>query len=124
MGGAAIGFGATGLLNSSCTVTVNYVKATTDGPHNNVSGFVSGTVPATSQTITNNTASGFASDTLTAVLPPSLTKQFLASPILANGTSTLVFTITNPNQNNAISGVAFFGCLSDHARANGLLGRP
>lgn len=108
VGGTTIGFSGANLpVNSSCTVTVNYIKATTAGPHSNVSGFVSGTVPATSQTITNNTSSGFGSDALTAVLPPSMTKQFLATPILANGTSTLVFTITNPNQNNAISGVAF-----------------
>ncbi len=94
-------------ISSSCTVTVNSVKATTAGPHSNVSGFVSGTVPVTAQTITNNTGSGYGSASLTAVLPPSMTKMFAPTPILANGISTLTFTITNPNQNDAISGVAF-----------------
>jgi uncharacterized repeat protein (TIGR01451 family) len=85
--------------SGSCTVSVN-VTATTSGPHSNVSSPLS-----TTETGTNTTS--IASATLTAVLPPSITKQFAPSPILPNGTSTLTFTITNPNQNDAIGGVAF-----------------
>ena len=85
--------------SGSCTVSVN-VTATTAGPHSNTSGFVS-----TTESGTNTTSIGSA--TLTAVLPPSIAKQFAPSPILAGGTSTLTFTITNPNQNDAIGGVAF-----------------
>jgi len=85
--------------NGSCTVSVN-VTATTSGPHQNISGTLSTTQSGT-------TTSSVASASLTAVLPPSIAKQFAPTPILAGGTSTLTFTITNPNQNNALSGVAF-----------------
>src|SRR5207247_5414297 len=102
-GSTTLSFGQTTGANipagGSCTVSVN-VTATTAGPHSNVSGFLS-----TSEGGTNTNS--IASATLTAVLPPSITKQFAPSPILPNGTSTLTFTISNPNQNNAISGVAF-----------------
>lgn len=86
---------------SSCTVIVT-VTATTAGPHTNVSGFIS-----SSQTGTNSTSTGFGIDTLVAVAPPSISKIFTPSPIISGGTSTLTFTITNPNQNNALNSVAF-----------------
>ncbi|MEO8378160.1 MAG: DUF11 domain-containing protein, partial [Acidobacteriota bacterium] len=91
--------GGTIPASGSCTVSVN-VTATTGGAHSNVSGFLSTTESGT--TITT-----VATDTLTAVLPPVLSKQFDPTPILAGGISTLTFVITNPNQDNAISGVAF-----------------
>jgi len=91
--------GGTIPASGSCTVAVN-VTATTSGPHANISGNVS-----TTEGGTNTTSVGSA--TLTAVVPPAIVKQFLPNPILANGVSTLTFVITNPNQNNAISGVAF-----------------
>jgi hypothetical protein len=34
------------------------------------------------------------------VLPPVIAKQFSPSPILAGGTSTLTFIITNPSQDD------------------------
>jgi uncharacterized repeat protein (TIGR01451 family) len=91
--------GGTIPASGSCTVSVN-IRATTAGAHPNVSGFLSTTESGT--TITT-----VASDTLTAVLPPSIAKQFTPSPVVANRPATIVFTITNPNQDNAISGVAF-----------------
>jgi uncharacterized repeat protein (TIGR01451 family) len=91
--------GGTIPANASCTVSVN-VTATTPGPHANVSGFLS-----TTQSGTNTSVVGSAS--LNALLPPSIAKQFAPNPILPNGTSTLMFTITNPNQNDALNGVAF-----------------
>jgi uncharacterized repeat protein (TIGR01451 family) len=93
--GATIGGG------SSCTVTVN-VTATTSGPHTNVSGFAASTEGGTN---TGGTGSAVAS--LTAILPPVLAKDFGASPLLAGGTSLLTITLTNPNVNDALSGVAF-----------------
>ncbi len=93
--------GGTIPAESSCTVQVN-VTATTAGPHSNVSGFISST-----QTGTNNTSTGYGTASLTAILPPSIDKAFAANPILTGGTSTLTFTITNPNQNDALTGVAF-----------------
>jgi large repetitive protein len=85
--------------SGSCTVSVN-VTATTAGPHTNVSGFLFTTESGT-------TTTSVATDTLTAVLPPVIAKQFAPTPILPGGTSTLTFTITNPNQDDAIGGVAF-----------------
>jgi large repetitive protein len=91
--------GATIPASGSCTVSVN-VTATTAGPHTNVSGFL-----ATTESGTNTT--DVATAPLTALFPPAIAKQFAPTPILAGGTSRLTFTITNPNQNDAISGVAF-----------------
>ena len=86
---------------SSCTVTVSLTAATA-GPHDNVSGFVSST-----ESGANTGPTGIASDSLTAVLPPAIAKNFSPDPILAGGTSTLTFILTNPNPNDALSGVAF-----------------
>ncbi|MGH9458525.1 MAG: hypothetical protein ACRD2J_12910, partial [Thermoanaerobaculia bacterium] len=91
--------GGTIPASGSCTVQVDVV-ATTSGPHLNVTGFL-----ATTESGTNTSSTGAA--TLTALQPPTIDKQFTDSPILPNGVSTLVFTITNPNQNDAIAGVAF-----------------
>jgi large repetitive protein len=91
--------GGTIPASGSCTVSVN-VTATSAGPHGNVSGTLS-----TTESGTNTTTLATAS--LTAVNPPSIAKLFSPNPILANGVSTLTFTITNPNQNDALSGVAF-----------------
>jgi len=101
-GGSVIGFsGGTLAANTSCNITVT-VTANTAGPHNNVSGYIS-----SSQTGTNSTSTGYATANLVAVSPPTIAKDFNPDPILTGGVSTLTFTITNPNQNNAISGVAF-----------------
>jgi len=108
--------GGTIPTNGSCTVSVN-VQATTAGPHGNVSGTLS-----TTETGTNANSIGTAN--LTAVLPPSIAKQFDPSPILAGGVSTLTFTITNPNQNNAISGVAFADTFPTSPGAMTVAGTP
>ncbi|RJP49579.1 MAG: isopeptide-forming domain-containing fimbrial protein, partial [Anaerolineaceae bacterium] len=86
---------------ASCNIPVS-VTVTTAGPHTNVSGFISST-----ETGTNTTPTGYATDTITAILPPTIEKLFSPNPILPNGTSTLTFTITNPNQNDTLTGVAF-----------------
>jgi uncharacterized repeat protein (TIGR01451 family) len=91
--------GGTIPANGSCSVSVN-VTATTAGPHGNVSGFLS-----TNETGTNT--ENVASDTLTALAPPQIAKNFSPSPILAGGISRVTFTIGNPNPNDTISGVAF-----------------
>jgi len=93
--------GRVGTTNGSCTVQVD-VTATTSGPHSNVSGFISST-----ETGKNTGPDGSATDTLTAISPPSISKQFAPNPILVNGTSTLTFTITNPNPDDQLTNVAF-----------------
>jgi uncharacterized repeat protein (TIGR01451 family) len=93
--------GGTLAAGGSCAIPVT-VTATTAGPHVNVSGFVSST-----QGGTNTGATGTASASLTAVLPPTIAKQFAPDPILPLGVSTLTFLITNPNPNDALASVAF-----------------
>jgi uncharacterized repeat protein (TIGR01451 family) len=90
-----------GTTNGSCTVRVD-VTATTAGPHNNISGNIS-----SAESGTNNGPGGTASATLTAILPPQIAKSFAPDPIVAGGTSTLTFTITNPNTDYALTGLAF-----------------
>lgn len=87
--------------NGTCTVSVN-VKATTGGPHQNISSFISST-----ETGTNTTTTGYGTASLTAILPPEIEKSFGPDPILTGGTSTITFTITNPNTNDPLSSVAF-----------------
>lgn len=91
--------GATVPASGSCTVSVNVV-ATTAGPKNNVSGFLSTTESGT-------TTTSVASASLTAVLPPIIAKKFESNPVLAGAISTLTFTISNPNQNDVLNGIAF-----------------
>jgi hypothetical protein len=93
--------GGTLAPGASCTFTTT-VTANAAGALQNVSGFISST-----QTGSNTSSTGVAKATLTAILPPSISKLFAANPVLMNGVSTLTFTLTNPNQNNALSGVAF-----------------
>jgi len=87
--------------NSTCTVKVN-VTGTSSGPHLNVSGFISST-----ETGLNSGAGGSASASLSVLEPPVISKLFAPNPILANGTTTLTFTIVNPNPNDSLPSVAF-----------------
>ena len=90
-----------GSTNGTCTVEVNIV-ATTAGPHQNVSGFV-----YTTQTGTNNTTTGYGAASLTAILPPVISKRFFPNPVILGQTSTLAFEIKNPNSVFALTGVQF-----------------
>lgn len=83
---------------SSCTFGVA-VTGDREGQYENITGFVTSTEsgPTTS----------YATDSLTVIAPPTLTKSFSPASILLNGTSTLAFAISNPNQLTALSGVGF-----------------
>ncbi len=107
----------------SCVLTVNYVKATTAGPHMNVTGFVSGTL-SNGETVTNTGPTGSATDSLTAINPPVIAKQFAPNPILVNGVSSLTFTITNPNVDMPLTGVAFTDLLPAGLTQTGTLLSP
>ncbi|PLY00498.1 MAG: hypothetical protein C0622_08595 [Desulfuromonas sp.] len=101
-GDGAISFtGGSIVTGGTCTVNVD-VTVSSDGPHENISSIVTAT-----ESGPNNTATGIATASLIAVNPPSVSKQFAPNPILAGGTSTLTFTIVNPNPDNALSGIAF-----------------
>ena len=90
--------GGTVNSNSSCTVIVATVVSSA-GVYSNTSGNISST---------NGGTGGTASDTLTAIAPAVIAKQFTPTAFAAPGTSALTFTITNPIGNTAtLTGVAF-----------------
>jgi hypothetical protein len=84
--------------SASCTIIVN-VTGTTSGAKNNTTGAPSSTEGGTG--VASNTA------TVTVASPPSISKAFGAATIPLNGSTTLTFTITNPNSNVALTGIAF-----------------
>ncbi len=86
---------------ATCTITA-LVKANAAGVRANVSEVI--TSPESGA---NTTSAGYAAANLTAIVPPVIDKGFAPDPIVTGGISTLTFTITNPNQNDALSGVTF-----------------
>ena len=78
----------------SCTFNV-IVTGVIEGQYINVSGFISSTESGTS--------TNYATDSLIVVAPPIIAKSFSQASILVGGTSTLAFTITNPNQPTPLS---------------------
>ena len=93
--------GGTIPASGSCTVQVDVVTSAA-GTSTNITDFIS-----SDESGQNTGPGGSASDTLTVVLPPQMTKVFSPNPIIEGGVSTLTFNITNPNQTVGISGVAF-----------------
>jgi fimbrial isopeptide formation D2 family protein/uncharacterized repeat protein (TIGR01451 family) len=83
---------------NTCTLTVN-VTGTQAGTVTNTTGAVSSTNGGTGAT--SNTAN------LIVVSPPTITKQFGAATIPLNGTTSLTFTINNPNTGVTLNGLAF-----------------
>jgi uncharacterized repeat protein (TIGR01451 family) len=102
-------------INSSCTFSVD-VTGTTAGPKTNTSGAV---------TSTNGGTGNTASASITVVAPPSISKAFGAGSIPLNGSTSLTFTLTDPNSGTALSGVGFSDTLPSGlvvATPNGLSG--
>src|SRR5204862_2503149 len=58
-------------------------------------------------TATNGGTGNTASANLTVASPPAITKLFGAAQIPLNGTTSLTFTIQNPNTNVTLTGIAF-----------------
>ncbi len=84
--------------SGSCTVSVN-VTGTSTGSMTNTTGNV---------TSTNGGTGNTASAGITVVSPPTITKAFGAAAIPVNGSTTsLTFTILNPNTGSSLTGVAF-----------------
>src|SRR5579864_4358301 len=84
-------------VNTNCTLVVN-VTGTASGQYTNTSGAVSSTNGGTGNTASAN---------LTVATPPSITKAFGAASIPLNGTTSLTFTIQNPNTGITLNGIAF-----------------
>jgi uncharacterized repeat protein (TIGR01451 family) len=108
--------GATLAANASCTISVN-VTGIAAGVQNNTTGPISSTESGAGAT--SNTAS------ITVIGPPSIAKAFGAASINLNATTTLSFTITNPNATVALTGVGFGDTLPAGlavANPNGLTG--
>src|SRR5271154_1406719 len=89
--------GSIAAANTSCTVLVN-VTGTASGQYTNVSGAVSST---------NGGIGNTASANLTVASPPAITKTFGTMTIPSNGTTSLDFSISNPNSGVALTNVAF-----------------
>lgn len=82
----------------SCTFNIS-VTGTNGGNYSNITGFVSSTEGGVS--------TNYATASLSVITPPNLGKGFSPSSILTGGTSTLSFTINNPNQLSSLSGISF-----------------
>lgn len=95
-GATSIAFTNSSLAVGTCTIGVN-VAAAVDGVYTN-------------STTINSTAAGSGntpSATLTVISPPSITKAFGAGTVTLNGTTSLTFTLSNPNVNSTLNGLAF-----------------
>jgi uncharacterized repeat protein (TIGR01451 family) len=115
-GGSSVAL-ANGALaaGGSCTITVNVTGVTTGAKNNTTSAVTS----------TEGGAGGTASASLAVVVPPTIAKAFGVSSLLLNGTTTLTFTLTNPEPLAALTGVAFTDTLPAGlvvATPNGLTG--
>ena len=88
--------------NGSCTITVNVTSVTAGPAVTNT--IAAGAVLTTNIAFRNTNA---ATDTLAVnALPPTVAKSFTSTPILVGGTTTLTFTVTNPNSTD-LTGISF-----------------
>ena len=82
----------------TCTFNVT-VTGSEEGAYDNVTGFLSSNQSGTS--------TSYATSSITVIAPPALAKSFSPSSIFTGNTSTLTFTVTNPNLTTALSGIGF-----------------
>ena len=109
LSGAALGAAAT------CAFMVN-VTGTVAGIQNNTTSVV---------TSMQGGNGGTASDSITVVAPPTISKSFAAPTVLIGGSTALSFTITNPNPTVALTAVGFTDTLPSGlvvSTPNGLAG--
>lgn len=88
-----------GTLNdsTSCTFSVD-VKSDQANTYHNVTSAI---------TANESEPGGYAEDSLTVLDPPLLEKKFAISPIPVGESTTLYFTVSNPNATTALTGVGF-----------------
>ncbi|MGD0735468.1 MAG: Ig-like domain repeat protein [Terracidiphilus sp.] len=95
-GTGPISFSNAALAPGTCTITVN-VQSAVDNTYNN-----SVTIDST---IAGNGITSLA--TLTVINPPHIIKAFGAASMPAGATTSLTFTVSNPNQNETLSSINF-----------------
>ncbi len=83
--------------SGNCTVSVN-VTGTTAGVKSNTTS---------APTSTNGGTGTAATSSITVVAPPTISAAFSPTPITVGSTSTLTFTVTNPNTTVTLTGIAF-----------------
>ena len=88
--------GATLAASGSCTFSVN-VMGTTAGVKNN----------SVSVTSTTAGAGNTSNASVTVVAVPTITKSFGAATVPLGGSTTLTFTVSNPNTGTSLTGVGF-----------------
>ncbi|HEX8917897.1 MAG TPA: hypothetical protein VF898_05315, partial [Chloroflexota bacterium] len=107
-------------LNPSATCTFGVtVTGTAAGLYHNLSQSITST-----ETGPNTTSSGYGDASLTVVDPPTISKSFGTASIFTNGTTSLTFSILNPNS-IALNGVQFSDSLPSGlvvATPNGISG--
>jgi uncharacterized repeat protein (TIGR01451 family) len=86
---------------ASCSISVP-VAGITAGVFNNISERITD-----AESGENKTSSGFATDDITVIGPPSIIKTFAEETILTGNTTSLTFMVSNPNPMVTLTGVAF-----------------
>ena len=97
----AVTIAAPGSFEVSFTATVSAAGTYANPTGGSCGVDPNGNVPET------NEANNSCSNSVTVVGPPTISKAFSPSSIAVGGTSTLSFTLANPNTGVALSGVAF-----------------
>jgi uncharacterized repeat protein (TIGR01451 family) len=98
--------GATIAANGACTFSVT-VTGTAVGAKTNTTGAVSSTEGGSGGTAAASLTVGAAP----VVAPPTIAAAFGVASIAVNGTTTLTFTLSNPNAATALTGVGFTDAL-------------
>src|SRR6266849_2361233 len=99
--GAAVTIAAPGSFNVVFTAT-----ATVAGTYVNPTGGTCSVDP-NSIVAESNESNNACSDSVTVVAAPTISKAFSPTTIGVNGTSTITFTINNPNTGTTLNGIAF-----------------
>jgi hypothetical protein len=106
---------ATIAASGTCTITATVIGIAA-GIMNNTTGDV---------TSTNGGTGNSASATILVIAPPTITKVFGTASLIVGGTTSLSFTVTNPNAFASLTGVSFTDTLPEGlavSTPNGLTG--
>ena len=95
-----------GTINAaaSCTIIVN-VQGGAAGSYTNTSTNITSTQTGPNPSATPNV--GFARDTIDVIAPPTINKVFGSNFLLTGETTSLTFSISNPNNFTSLTGIAF-----------------